>query len=253
MRRFWHKRPPPSYPPAPEGFTIYAVGDIHGRADLLERVHRLIDEDRPVARSARKVEVYLGDYIDRGGNSAAVISRLIRRAEEASTIFLRGNHEQYLLDFLKGRNCWADWRAIGSIASCLSYGVSPSLLTRHTPPTAIRRALADNLPPEHLRFYADTGSYCCAERYLFVHAGIRPGVQLEDQSPADLLGIRQGFLEFAGDLGYVVVHGHTPVEAPDLRKHRINIDTGAFATSRLTCLRIDCDGVGFLTPEVASG
>jgi serine/threonine protein phosphatase 1 len=106
----------------------------------------------------------------------------------------------------------------------------------------LRSALADRLSEEHIAFYADTGSYCRIGPYLLVHAGVRPGVPLESQSTADLLGIRREFLEFKGNLGFIVVHGHTPVLTPELRRNRINIDTGAFATNRLTCLRIGPSG-----------
>src|SRR5262245_49566021 len=237
------------YPAAPDGLTIYAVGDIHGRVDLLDRVHQLIDEDKSNSRPGQKMEVYLGDYIDRGPDSAAVISRLIKRSHlRTCTIFLRGNHEQLLMDFLNGKECWTEWRAVGCIPCCLSYGISPNLLFRHGSEKIVRQALKENVPVEHVRFYEDTGSYCCVEPYLFVHAGIRPGIRLENQNPNDFLNIRKSFLEFERDLGYVVVHGHTPVDVPDMRKHRINIDTGAFATNRLTCLRIDCNGLSVLMP-----
>src|SRR5262245_43636158 len=212
------------YPAAPDGLTIYAVGDIHGRADLLDRIHQLIDKDKNDSESARNIEIYLGDYIDRGPDSAKVVSFLIKRSSLTSTIFLRGNHEQLLMDFLDGKDCWPQWRAVGCISCCLSYGVSSNLLFGHVSEKVLRQALAEHMPMEHVKFYADTGSYCRVEPYLFVHAGIRPGITLKDQNPTDLLNIRKSFLEFEGDLGYVVVHGHTPVEFPDLRKHRINID-----------------------------
>jgi len=238
----------PKYPPAPDGLVIHAVGDIHGRADLLDQAHGLIDNDKLTFGADQNLEIYLGDYIDRGPDSAVVISRLIERSSRTSTIFLRGNHEQLLLDFLDGKDCWREWSRVGCIPTCLSYGISPHLLFPQVSADKVRQALRKSVPPEHVRFYADTGSYCSIEPYLFVHAGIRPGINIEEQNPADLLNIRQTFLEFEGDFGHIVVHGHTPVEVPDLRKHRINIDTGAFATNRLTCLRIDCDGARILTP-----
>src|SRR5262249_4627022 len=150
-----------------------------------------------------------------------------KRHTETHTIFLRGNHEQLLLDFLSGKDCWREWSAVGCIASCLSYGVSPSLLFRTVSDKAVRQALKEGLPLEHVRFFEDTSSYCSIGSYLFVHAGIRPGIKLQDQNPTDFLNIRQSFLEFKGDLGYIVVHGHSPVDSPDLRQYRINIDTGA--------------------------
>src|SRR5262245_27343885 len=111
------------YPTVPDGPTIYAVGDIHGRADLLDRVHQLIDKDKTDSGFERNIEIYLGDYIDRGPDSAKVVSCLIKRSSLTSTIFLRGNHEQLLMDFLDGKECWPAWRAVGCIPCCLSYGV----------------------------------------------------------------------------------------------------------------------------------
>ena len=135
-----------SYPLVPDGLTIYAIGDIHGRADLLDQTHELIDKDKANSRSERNVEVYLGDYIDRGPDSATVISRLIKRSSQTSTIFLRGNHEQLLLDFLDGKDCWPEWSAVGCITSCLSYGINRNLLFRHVSAKAVRQALAKVCP-----------------------------------------------------------------------------------------------------------
>jgi serine/threonine protein phosphatase 1 len=242
-----------AYPPAPDGRVLYVVGDIHGRLDLLGNVHRDIDEDKRKgpAKVCQTVEIYLGDYIDRGPDSAGVISALIARAREADCVFLRGNHEQFLLDFLAGEECLNHWRAVGAVPSLLSYGLAPALLAADAPQERVRRALAQHLPGEHMQFLSDTGSYCGAEPYLMVHAGIRPGIALQEQEAMDLLGIREEFLQFEGDFGCVVVHGHTPVLEPDFRPNRINIDTGAFATSRLTCLRIGEDGPRILA-SVAS-
>lgn len=237
---------PSRYPPAPDGLTVYMIGDIHGRLDLLVGVQRLIDEDKAQYHSDGTVEVYLGDYIDRGPDSAGVVSRLISRAQQVNTVFLRGNHEQLLLDFLDGTDCVDTWSANGGIATMLSYGVAPSLLSRLLPADVVRRNVNHTLPHAHRRFYEQTGSYLSFGAYLAVHAGIRPGVKLEDQKTADLLGIRREFLQFEGDFGFIVVHGHTPVMAPDLRPNRINIDTGAFATNRLTCLKIGADGAHVL-------
>jgi serine/threonine protein phosphatase 1 len=234
------------YPPAPEGFTVYVVGDIHGRLDLLIGVQQRIDHDKSRTRSEHTAEIYLGDYIDRGPHSAGVVSRLIDRGRDTYALFLRGNHEQLLLDFLDGADCLEQWQALGGTATMLSYGISPSLLTRTVSAEAVRLSLNEALPDTHRHFYQQTGSYVSAGPYLAVHAGIRPGVKLEDQKTSDLLGIRQDFLQHDGDFGFIVVHGHTPVMAPDLRRNRINIDTGAFATNRLTCLRIGEDGARLL-------
>jgi diadenosine tetraphosphatase ApaH/serine/threonine PP2A family protein phosphatase len=235
------------YPPAPDGYTLYVIGDIHGRLDLLLDVQRRIDEDKARLRAGRTAEIYLGDYIDRGSESAGVVSCLIGRARQTRAIFLRGNHEQMLLSFLEGDDdCLALWRAVGGTATMVSYGVPASLLTRSVKGEDLRRGLYERMPSDHLRFYQQTGAYMRAGAYLAVHGGIRPGVRLEDQKNSDLLGIRQEFLQYQGNFDFIVVHGHTPVMAPDLRPNRINIDTGAFATNRLTCLSIGRDGARVL-------
>jgi diadenosine tetraphosphatase ApaH/serine/threonine PP2A family protein phosphatase len=235
------------YPPAPDGYTLYVIGDIHGRLDLLLDVQRRIDEDKARLHAGHTAEIYLGDYIDRGPESAGVLSRLIARGRETRAIFLRGNHEQMLLDLLDGDDdCLDLWRAVGGMTTMLSYGLPPRLLSRLAPAEDIRRSLLEKIPPEHLRFYEQTGAYMRAGAYLAVHGGVRPGVRLEDQRTSDLLGIRQEFLQHEGNFDFIVVHGHTPVTVPDLRPNRINIDTGAFATNRLTCLRIGGDGARVL-------
>jgi serine/threonine protein phosphatase 1 len=244
---------PPRYPPAPDGYTLYLVGDIHGRLDLLLRVQRLIDDDKARNQYGRTLEIYLGDYIDRGPDSAGVVSRLITRADEVDAAFLRGNHEQLLLDFLHGSGSVEQWSGLGGTATLLSYGVAPRVLSREASADVIRSNLNKNLPHDHLRFYEQTGSYVRIGAYLAVHAGLRPGMRLEDQKTVDLLGIRHDFLDYEGDFGFIVIHGHTPVMAPDLRPNRINIDTGAFATNRLTCLRIGADGVCILQGDDRPG
>lgn len=238
----------PQYPPAPEGYTIYVVGDLHGRLDLLQSMQAAIDADDPGPGSRRKVEIYLGDYVDRGPDTAGVVSRLVARARITQAIFLRGNHEQILLDFLDGADCFDVWRALGGAATLQSYGVEPRLLGRGIASNELREAFFKRLPEEHVRFYAETGSYCEIGSYLMVHAGVRPGVKLANQTTEDLLTVRQAFLQFEGNFGHIVVHGHTPVAEPDLRPNRINIDTGAFATNRLTCLRIGEEGARVLSP-----
>jgi serine/threonine protein phosphatase 1 len=235
------------YPPGPKGIAIYVIGDIHGRLDLLKKVHHQIDQDKGVSKPRQPVEVYLGDYIDRGPESAGVVSHLLARALDARMIFLRGNHEQFLMDFLEGADCLDEWKDVGAVPSLLSYGVPPALLSRDARQREVRRALADRVPPDHARFYAETETYLDAAPYLLVHAGIRPGTKLQQQALGDLLGIRGEFLEFDGDFGRIVVHGHTPVLQPDLQANRINIDTGAFATNKLTCLKIDEKGARVLS------
>ena len=234
------------YPPAPDGQTLYLIGDIHGRLDLLREVHRRIDADKALRGGGAVLEIYVGDYIDRGPSSAGVVTELLERAARVETIFLRGNHEQMLLDLLSGYDSLEDWLHVGGTATLLSYGVAPSFFTRLVSPAAILRRLEAALPDGHRRFYKETQLYARLGPYLAVHAGVRPGLPLEAQSAIDLLSIRGEFLRYTGDHGFIVVHGHTPAMAPELCPNRINIDTGAFATNRLTSLRIDADGAHIL-------
>lgn len=238
------------YPPAPDGLTAYVVGDIHGRVDLLVEVHRQIDMDRARSRPAYPVEIYLGDYIDRGPDLASVISHLLARAAKVQTAFLRGNHEQILIDFLHGADCLRQWSAVGGAATLLSYGVTPDILSRLVAADVVRQRMREKLPEVHSHFFDRTGSYLQVGQYLLVHAGIRPGIALEKQSISDLLTIRRTFLDHEDDFGCIVVHGHTPAMEPELRRNRINLDTGAFATNRLTCARIGADGVGVLEGDI---
>jgi serine/threonine protein phosphatase 1 len=234
------------YPPAPDGMTIYIVGDIHGRLDLLIEVQRRIDEDRAQLDPDQASEIYLGDYIDRGVNSAGVVSCLVDRGREVRTKFLRGNHEQMLLDFLQGGVTLKQWLAVGGMATLLSYGVEPALLSRGVSTDVIRRSISEKMPGGHLEFFERTGSYLRFGSYLAVHAGVRPGIALEEQTARDLLTIRGIFLEHEDDPGFIVVHGHTPTMEPELHRYRVNLDTGAFATNRLTCARMDADGLSIL-------
>jgi len=188
------------------------------------------------------LEIYLGDYIDRGEDSRGVVDALIERAKQVETVFLRGNHEQFLLDFLAGTLDLSTWKQLGAMPTLQSYGVQAGQLSFLASQATLRQALGEAVTGSHARFYADTVPYFVTGPYLFVHAGLRPGIPLEQQQPADLMGIRHQFLEFEGELGHIVVHGHTPVPHPEFKHNRINLDTGAYSTGRLTCLRIDRDG-----------
>jgi serine/threonine protein phosphatase 1 len=233
------------YPPAPEGLFLYAIGDIHGRSDSLTRVHDLIDRDI-ANRCARDsaIEVYLGDYVDRGPDSKGVIDLLIARSARAPTVLLKGNHEIIMESFLRGTRSFEDWRQLGGLETALSYGVDARTLLANGP---IKRIdLAKKIPVTHLRFLSSLRNICQIGRYCFVHAGLRPGVPVDAQLLEDLTWIREDFLDYSGDFGAIVVHGHTPVSNIDFRPNRINIDTGAFATNRLSVIRIDASGVAAL-------
>ena len=235
---------------------VYAVGDIHGRADLLAALHdRIVDDS--AAAAGRKVLVYLGDYVDRGPSSFDVVDLLIEAPLEGfEIVHLKGNHEDFLLRFLEedpGKTPEENldeadlWFINGGDATLHSYKVP--LLTLPFGLAGLetaRRAFAAALPPSHMTFFRGLEMFHVEGDYLFVHAGIRPGVPLDEQDEADLLWIREGFLDSDADFGHMVVHGHTPEVETDVRPNRIGIDTGAFYTDRLTCLVIEGDGTRFM-------
>jgi serine/threonine protein phosphatase 1 len=229
----------PAYPALPEGRIVYAIGDIHGRSDLLDRVHAAIDA---AARPATDVtEIYLGDYVDRGPDSLGVVERLIARRAHRDVVCLRGNHEEMFADFLHGELAIEDWQSAGGIETLMSYGVDPRPLAQAPNADWVEAALR-RVPASHHDFVVRLPDSHHVGDYFFTHAGVRPGIALDDQSPDDLLWIRDAFLGDHSDFGAVVVHGHTPTMEADFRPNRINLDTGAYLTSRLTCLRIDASG-----------
>lgn len=220
----------------PDGIVLYAIGDIHGCADLLADAFDLIDQDIARTRSARAIHVFLGDYVDRGPDSRRTLDLLITRARSHESVFVRGNHESILSDVLQRDDLLPDWLRLGGAATLMSYDV---LLPRANPEAALlRRSLAKALPRSHSEFLSGLRpSFTCGD-FFFAHAGVRPGVPLSHQSEEDLMWIREPFLSSSEDFGKVVVHGHTPVREPDIRDHRINIDVGAYATGRLAVLVI---------------
>jgi serine/threonine protein phosphatase 1 len=233
-------------PSVPSGTRIYAVGDIHGSAHLLYTLFERIDDDLKARPTADAVQVFLGDYIDRGPTSRQVIDLLIARQRAHNLILLKGNHEDLALRFLSDPNTLSQWKNIGGLNTILSYGVTP---TRRDDPQlqhAVATAFGHSMPDSHRRFLQSLAlSFACGD-FFFAHAGVRPGIPLQEQSQHDLLWIREDFLLHEEDFGKVIVHGHTPARDPDVRPNRINIDTGAYATGRLTCLVLEGDQMGFL-------
>jgi len=236
-------------PRTPEGCRIYAVGDIHGRADLLDRLFGIIGNDldrHPPA--GRVITVFLGDYVDRGPASRGVIDRLISLQERGGdVVLLKGNHEVLFERFLKsGNDDDENYLYInGGMATLSSYGVETAG-NRHTAIDTMRHLADAAVPDAHKRFLAGLPLSARFGDYFFVHAGVRPGVPLEEQQEDDMLWIRGEFLRYAGDFGAVVVHGHTPVDAPEMLPNRIGIDTGAVFTGRLTSVVLEDESVRFL-------
>lgn len=226
-------------PSLPSGQRIYAVGDIHGRVDLLDEMLARIEADVTLRPTQRSLYVFLGDYIDRGPSSRESIDRLIRHAATNECVFLKGNHEQIALRCLSERGLFDQWLRLGGLETLISYGVSPETLASGRQIAEMQAAFHGALPPAHLRFFRDLQSSFASGDFFFAHAGVRPNVELSHQKENDLLWIREEFLSSNEDFGKIIVHGHTPALEPEVGPNRINIDTGAFATGRLTCLVIE--------------
>ncbi len=235
-------------PSVPEGELVYAVGDIHGRADLLETLLRLIEDDaRMAAASARRL-IFLGDYIDRGPDSRGVVETLIARLPQGfAAHVLKGNHEVLLLDFLDDPATLDGWLLNDGETTMASYGVDVGGLSRaRARPAEWRDAFLAALPPAHMRFFRDLALSVTRGDYFFVHAGVRPGVPLAAQTEDELVWIRRPFLDWSEPFEKFVVHGHTPGHEPVTRPNRICVDTGACFTGRLTALRLEGDTRRFL-------
>lgn len=235
-------------PRVPDGYRVYAVGDVHGRLDLLGRVITAIQNDAEAATEHRLL-IFLGDYVDRGPDSKGVVDCLLSPPEGFVTRYLRGNHDQAVLDFLADPMFYRIWRSYGAAETLVSYGVRPPLYDDDQALVDARDALDRALPRRHRAFFENLAPQTQAGDYYFVHAGVRPGVPLHRQSLEDQMWIRDDFLLSNQDFGKVVVHGHTPTDAPVRRRNRIGIDTGAYATGRLTALVLEGADVRFLHAE----
>jgi serine/threonine protein phosphatase 1 len=225
----------------PPGERIYAVGDVHGCAERLANMHAAIAADLQARPVERPLLIHLGDYVDRGPDSAGVVQRLLDgpAIEGLPVINLVGNHEAMMLEALEGEPAAIRvWLANGGDRSLESWGIAPD-----SPPSE----WAGRVPAEHLRQLRSLNLLHAAGDYLFVHAGIRPGIKLEEQEVEDLLWIREPFLSWDERLGPVVVHGHTPRPAPEVWPHRIGVDTGAVMGGALTCAVLEGNTVGFLS------
>jgi serine/threonine protein phosphatase 1 len=227
----------------PQGTRVYAIGDIHGFSDVLSSLHEQIEKDRSERPIDRAVIVYLGDYIDRGPNSKGVIDQLIARNEGASDfehVFLLGNHEdalfnEFMVDPFGHRQ---DWLQYGGAECVESYGVEiyrDISFSAQAERVAEEMALA--MPQAHYEFYRGLKLYHLEDEHLFVHAGIRPSVKLEEQHKNDLTFTREPFMSHEDLHDYYVVHGHTATydRQVDIRPNRINLDTGLYDGGPLSC------------------
>jgi serine/threonine protein phosphatase 1 len=246
MRRILKPKQPPkaaqALPPAIAGSQrVYAIGDIHGRLDLLNALLGMIEKDMGEKATQSKI-VFLGDYIDRGPDSKGVIERLMAPLPgDGSPVFLLGNHEQVLLGLFNKLEGGPGWLSYGGLATLLSYGIPCPMGT----PTEERlKELQNNLkekfPPAHKDFLAKMPLFWICGDYYFVHAGVHPEKPLAVQTERDQLWIRHGFLDWTGGpLEKMIVHGHTVSAKPQRRLHRIGIDTGAYASGNLTALVLE--------------
>jgi diadenosine tetraphosphatase ApaH/serine/threonine PP2A family protein phosphatase len=227
---------------------VYAVGDIHGRADLLAALLHQIEADAQAAEAKTRTLVFLGDYVDRGPNVRGVIETLLAGLPQGfETHFLKGNHEALLLDFLRDPATLEAWFLNDGDTTMASYGVDTDALYRaRARPAEWRDAFAAALPDAHLRFFRGLELSVSRGDYLFVHAGIRPGVPLAAQTESDLVWIRRPFLDWNEPFEKCVVHGHTPGHELVTRANRICVDTGACFTGRLTAVRLEGANRSFL-------
>jgi serine/threonine protein phosphatase 1 len=250
LKRFLSSRlnPKPAVHSVPPGQRVYAVGDIHGRLDLLEELLEIIDADHSGRAPSEKLLIFLGDLVDRGPDSCGVIERLRRlRAGGEKVRFLLGNHDEVFLKAASG-----DAKAtrflvrIGGRDTILSYGLSIEDYEQATY-SDLAQLLKEKVPESHREFLATFEDYAEVGDYLFVHAGIRPGLDLASQSTIDLRWIRRDFLEHKDPHERMVIHGHSISEDPVVRRNRIGIDTGAFASGRLSAIGLEGTGHWFLS------
>ena len=222
---------------APPGTLIYAIGDIHGRLDLLRKLEAQIQSDAAGIEAERRLIVCLGDYIDRGDDPRGVVEHLTQKPPDRfERVCLIGNHESYLLRFFDDSTVAAAWMANGGRETLISYGVSPPGWSDIEPAAQrVQTELDAQMPAPHLAFLRSLAHSHREGDYLFVHAGVRPGVPLDEQEPHDLMWIREEFLTDQSDFGAVLVHGHSIRLEPEDLSNRIGVDTGAYTTGCLTC------------------
>ena len=234
----------------PPDMRVYAIGDIHGMVDMLDELHHKISIDLVQNPIKQTVFVYLGDYVDRGQNSKAVINKLIERQHIQDDIerhFLLGNHEQAMLEFMISPYSGSNWLNYGGDKTLQDYGVPTG-----EPPFSMRdyeyfsQAMGDYIPAAHMEFLKGLELSITIGDYIFVHAGINPEKPISQQDKRDLTFIREPFLSWQKPFEKCVVHGHTPVDQPDIRSNRINVDTGAVYNGQLTAVALENNIARFL-------
>jgi len=217
--------------------------------DLLDVMIEKIARDVEAHGFRKCMTVTLGDYVDRGPASKGVIDRLVGNPFPTSYVPLKGNHEELFEEFLKNPSSMDRWRKLGGIETLHSYAVPIEQLMVGRNFAEAANALRSVLPPEHRSFLSSLKTWTTFGNFFMCHAGVRPGTPLDQQADEDLLWIRQEFLGSTMDFGKVVVHGHTPTDFPEILPNRINIDTGAYLTGRLTCLVVEQNCRRFLLTD----
>lgn len=240
-------------PIIPDGNRIYAVGDIHGRIDLLTDIRRKISEDiRSFGGSENNTVVYLGDYIDRGLDSKETLDTLIKvPIDNAESVFLKGNHEEMLLIFLDDASIGPTWLSYGGDAFLYSYKIEmPVGFSKKEKFNKIQERLKETLPAQHLDFIRSLELSYELGDYFFVHAGILPGKPLSKQTPRDMLWIGEEFTMDQSVHEKRIIHGHTVTKSPEVRHNRIGIDAGAVYGGKLYCLVLEGDKGKFLSSQI---
>ena len=225
----------------PEGQLVYAIGDIHGRADLLlSLMEKLVIDSESSDGIHKKTMIFLGDYIDRGTDTKKTIDIMLNDLpDEFEIIPLKGNHEEMMLEAMKQKEALPTWIHNGGQATLHSYGIDPdNYMMRDDATLLLGTLLAAKMPADHKTFFSNLEITKQIGDYFFVHAGVNPDLPLSNQRERDLLWIRRRFLQYSGKFEKVIVHGHTPAEEPEVLPFRIGIDTGAWTTGRLTALKL---------------
>lgn len=229
-------------PRAHDGQRIYAIGDVHGCFDEMIELLQVIEQDSQSRAPAKTFIIFLGDLIDRGPKSRQVLDYLVETPPEFARVeFLKGNHEEMALRAILGDPILIpEWLKYGGLEFALSYGLEAERLEALSP-VEIQSLLRDAVPQKHLDFLSSCVDWLRSGDYMFVHAGVRPGVPLDQQAGRDIRWIRTGFLEHNESFGATIVHGHTISPSVEFKHNRIGLDTGAYKTGKLSAVRLEGD------------
>lgn len=238
IRSLFSSKPERALPAVPAGERIYAVGDIHGRLDLLVSLAEAIEYDNKARGAADTTVILLGDLVDRGPDSSGVIKAARMWSQMRQMRFIMGNHEEMFLESFNDLETLRPFLKYGGRETLLSYPIDP-LTYSAAELGELQELMFDAVPKEDLDFLRGFEDSIIKGDYLFVHAGIQPNVPLGDQRASHLRWIREPFLSHGGDHGYIVVHGHSIMAEAEVLANRIGIDTGAYDSGKLTALGLE--------------